>query len=78
MENIIVIVESLEDSGLLPEGVSETIQNKAKEQKSEFISMLLATLCASLLGNILAGKGKNRAEEGSKEKNVTDKTKSKN
>ena len=78
MENIIVIVESLEDSGLLPEGVSETIQNKAKEQKSEFISMLLATLWASLLGNILAGKGKNRAEEGSKEKNVTDKTKSKN
>ena len=78
MENIIVIVESLEDSGLLPEGVSETIQNKAKEQKSEFISMLLATLSASLLGNILTGKGKNRAEEGSKEKNVTDKTKSKN
>ena len=68
MENIIVIVESLEDSGLLPEGVSETIQNKAKEQKSEFISMLLATLSASLLGNILTGKGKNRAEEGAIEK----------
>ena len=78
MEDIIAIVESLEDSGLLPEGVSETIQNKAKEQKSGFISMLLASLSASLLGNILAGKGKNRAEEGAIEKSVTDETKSKN
>ena len=49
-------VKSLEDSGLLLKGVSETIQNKAKEQEGEFLSMLLGTLGESLLGNILAGK----------------------
>ena len=64
MKDIIEIVKSLEDSSLLPEGVSETIQNKAKEKRGEFLSMLLGTLGASLLGNILAGKGKNRAGEG--------------
>ena len=53
------IIKSLEDSGLL---VSETIQNEAKEQKGRFLSMLLGTLGVSLLGNILAGKGANRAE----------------
>ena len=57
------IVESLEDS-LLSEGVSETIQNEAGEQRGGFISMLFGTLGASLLGNILAGKGINRAGEG--------------
>ena len=57
MEDIIKIVKSLEDSGLLLKGVSETIQYEAKEQKGGFVSMLLGTLGASLLGNILAGKG---------------------
>ena len=60
MKNITEIVASLEDSSLLPEGVSETIQNEAKEQKGEFLTMLLGTLRASLLGNILAGKGIDR------------------
>ena len=55
---------NFEDSGLLPEGVSETIQNEAKEQKGRFLSMLLRTLGASLLGNILTGKGINSAGEG--------------
>ena len=64
MKDIIKIVKSLEDSGLLLKGVSETIQNEAKEQKGGFLSMLLGTLGASLLGNILAGKGINRAGEG--------------
>ena len=50
MEDIIKIVKSLEDSGLLLNGVSETIQNKAKEQRGGFLSMLLRTLGASLLG----------------------------
>ena len=59
MEDIIKLVKSLEDSGLLLEGVSETIQNEAKEQKGRFLSMLLGTLGASLLGNILAWKGIN-------------------
>ena len=64
MKDIIEIVKSLEKSSLLPEGVSETIQNEAKEQRGGFLSMLLGTLGASLLGNILAGKGINRAGEG--------------
>ena len=57
MEDIIKIVKSLEGSGLLLKGVSGTIQNEAKEQKGGFLSILLATLGGSLLGNILAGKG---------------------
>ena len=54
MKDIIGIVKLLEDSGLLMKGVSETIQNVAKE-KGRFLSRLLGTLGASLLGNILAG-----------------------
>ena len=61
IHDIIKIVKSLEDSGLLLKGVTETVQNEVKEQKGGFISMLLGTLGASLLGNILAGKGINRA-----------------
>ena len=57
----IKMVKSLKGTGLLMEGVSETIQNEAKEQKGGFPSMLLGTLGASLLENILAGKGINRA-----------------
>ena len=49
MVDIMKIVKSLEDSGLLLKGVSETIQNEVKQQK-EFLSMLLDTLGASLLG----------------------------
>ena len=64
MKDLIEIVNSLEDSGLLLKGVSETTQNEGKEQKGGFLSMLLGTLGASLLGNILAGKGTNRAGEG--------------
>ena len=64
MEGIMKIVKSIDDSGLLLKGVSETIQNEAKEQKGGFISMLLGTLAASLLGNMLTGKGINRAGEG--------------
>ena len=57
-------MKSLKDSGLILKGISETIQNEAKEQKGGFLSMLLGTLGASLLGNILAGKGINRDGEG--------------
>ena len=56
IKDILKIVESLENSGLLLEGVSETIKNEAKEQKGGFLSMLLRTLGTSLLGNMLAGK----------------------
>ena len=64
MKDLVEIVKYLEDFGLLLKGVSETIQNKAKEQKGGFFSMLLGTLGASVLGNILAGKGINRAGGG--------------
>ena len=58
------IVKSLEDSGLLLKGFRKTVQNETKEQKAGFLSILLGTLGASLLGDILAGKGINRAGEG--------------
>ena len=47
------IVKSLEDTGSLIRGVPATIKNEAKEQKSEFIGMLLGTLGTGLLGNML-------------------------
>ena len=50
MEDIIKIVKSLEDSGLLLKRVSETIQNEAKEQKRRFLSMFFGSLDAGLLG----------------------------
>ena len=64
MKTITETVKSLEDSSLLPEGVSKIIQkNEAKEQREGFLSMLLGTLSASLLESILASKGINRAGE---------------
>ena len=64
IEEIIKIAKSLEDSGLLLKGVTETVQNQVKEQKRGFLSMLLGTLGASLLGNLLTGKGIYRAGKG--------------
>ena len=51
------IVRSIVESDLLMEGVNETIKNEAKKQKSGFLGMSLSTLGASLLGNMLAGRG---------------------
>ena len=59
--DIIKIVKSLEESGLLTKNVSEIIKNDAKEQKGGFLRMLLGTLGASLLGNLLTGRGVIRA-----------------
>ena len=64
MNDILKIVKSLENSGVLLKGVSETVQHEAKEQRGGFLSMLLGTLGASLLGDILSGKGVIRAGEG--------------
>ena len=68
MGDILKIVKSLEDSGMLLKGVSETIQHEAKEQRGGFFGMLLGTLGASLLGDVLSkclsGKGVIRAGEG--------------
>ena len=57
MHDLIKIVKSLEDSGLLLKGITESVQNEIKEQKGRFLSMLLGTLGASLLRNLLNGKG---------------------
>ena len=62
--DIVKIVKSLEDSGLLLKGITETIQNEVKEQKGGFLSMLLGTLGASLLGNFLKSEGVYRAGKG--------------
>ena len=64
MNDIMKLFKSLEESGLLIKDVSETIKNEAKQQKGEFLSMLSGTLGASLLGNLLTGKGVMRAGEG--------------
>ena len=64
MQDLLKIVKLLEDSGLLLDGITETVKNEVKEKKGSFLSMLLGTLGASLLGNVLAGRGVIRAEEG--------------
>ena len=57
INDIMELIKCLEESGLLIKGVSKTIKNDAKEQNGGFLSMLLATLDASLLRNMSAGKG---------------------
>ena len=61
---LIISNDEMEDSGLLLEGVSETIKDQAKKLKGGFLSMFLGTLGASLLGNMLAGKRVMRVGEG--------------
>ena len=68
MNYIMKIVQALEDSNILLKGVTKTIKNETKEQKGGFLSMLLGTLGASLLGNLLAGKGIVRAGSGNKKR----------
>ena len=77
MQDIIKIIKELENSDILLKGVGKTIENEIKEQRGGFLSMLLGTLGASLLGNLLTGKGIMRASneivravEGSKKKNL--------
>ena len=65
MNDILKIIETLENSGILLKGVSKTIENETKGQRGGFLGMLLGTLGASLLGNLLiGGKGMMRAGEG--------------
>ena len=64
MNDIMKIVKSAEESGLFIKGVSETIKSDTKGEKGGFLSMLLGTLGATLLGNLLTGKGTIRAVEG--------------
>ena len=64
MDDLVKIVKSLEHSGLLLKEITESIQNEIKEQKGGLLSMLLGTLTASLLGNLLTGKGVNKKGKG--------------
>ena len=64
INDIMKIVQALEDSNILLKGITKTIKNETKEQKRRFLSMLLGTLGASLLGNLLARKGIVRAGSG--------------
>ena len=68
MNDIIKIVQPLQDSNILLKGVTKTIKNETKEQKGGFLSMLLGTLGASLLGDLstksLSGKGTVKVGEG--------------
>ena len=67
INDIMKIIQALEDSNIWLKGVAKTIKNETKEQKGGFLSMFLGTLGASLLGNLLAGKGIVRAGSGNKE-----------
>ena len=65
MNDIMKIIEALENSGILLKGVTKTIENETKEQRGGFLGMLLGTLGASLLGNLLTGgKGIMRVDDG--------------
>ena len=68
MQSLLKIVKSLEDSGILLDGITETVKNDVKEQKGGFLSILLGTLGASLHGDLLTknllGRGVIRAGEG--------------
>ena len=57
MKDILKIVDFLEDSDLLIKDITQTIENKNKEQRCIFLNLLLVTLDASLLGNMLSNKG---------------------
>ena len=75
MNDIMKIVQALEDSNILLKGVTKTIKKETKEQKGGFLSMLLGTLGASLLDDLLtkhlSGKGTVRAGEGILKKSTT-------
>ena len=64
MKDIMKIIQAFEDSNILLKGVTNTIKNETKEQKGGCLSMLLGTLGASLLENMLAGKRVVRAGSG--------------
>ena len=64
LEDIIKIVKLHEESGWILKRISQTVKNEANKQKLRFLSMLLGTIAASILGSELAWKGVIRADEG--------------
>ena len=63
MNDIMKIVKSFEESGLLIKGVSKTNKNEAKEQKGEFLGLIFGTLGVTLLGYLSTSKSPIRADE---------------
>ena len=66
INDILKVVEALEDSNIFLKGVTKAIKNERKEQKREFLNMLLGILGISLLGNLLARKRIVKAGSGNK------------
>ena len=66
MNDIMKIIQAIEDSNILLKGSTKTTKNETKEQKRGVLSMLLGTLGASLLGNVLTGRGVVRTSSGNK------------
>ena len=64
LNDLLEVIKSLQKNRILLDGITETIKDEVKEQKGGFLSMLLGTLGASLLGNMFAGKGVITAGEG--------------
>ena len=64
MNDIMKIIQALEGSDILLKGVTKAIKNQTNEEKGGFLSMLLGTLGASLLRNLLTGKGILKAGSG--------------
>ena len=67
INDIMKIVKSLEESGFLINGVSQTIKSEAKEQKGGFLEIELGTLGVIFLGNLLTGKGTIATSQGRKQ-----------
>ena len=67
MNDVMKTVQTLEDSNILLKGITKTVEEETKEQRGGFLGMFFGTLGASLLGNILTGKGMLRAGYGNKE-----------
>ena len=57
INDIIKIIQTLENSNILPEGATKAVKNETREQGEGFLGTLLGTLGSILLGNLLSGKG---------------------
>ena len=64
LDDLIKIITALEEHDILLKGTNKTIENEIKKQEGGFLSLLLGTLGASLLGNLLTGKGLYRTGKG--------------
>ena len=76
MNDIIEVMKSLEDPGVLIDGVTETVKHEIKRQEGGFLEALLAALVASLVQPVISlvvkgisGRGVRRAERGYMDEN---------